>query len=153
MMNIGLVSITGVDSKVAAELAIAEKIGLSLDATYTFQRALDLTDENSKTYRNQIPYTPEHSLSASAFFTNPIVDVGYNLIFVGDRYRLAQNAADKLVEGYVDQSVTLSKEIPLHYGALKLQAQVLNIFDVQYEVVKNYPMMGRNYKVKLIYKF
>ena len=153
MMNIGLVSITGVDSKVAAELAIAEKIGLSLDATYTFQRALDLTDNSSKTYRNQIPYTPEHSLSASAFFTNPIVDVGYNLIFVGDRYRLAQNAADNLVEGYVDQSLTLAKKIPLRYGALKLQAQVLNIFDVQYEVVKNYPMMGRNYKAKLIYEF
>lgn len=153
MMNIGLVSITGVDAKVAAELAFAEKIGLSLDATYTFQRALDITDENSKTYRNQIPYTPEHSLSASAFFTNPIVDVGYNLIFVGDRYRLAQNAADNLVEGYVDQSLTLAKKIPLRYGALKLQAQVLNIFDVQYEVVKNYPMMGRNYKAKLIYEF
>lgn len=153
MMNIGLVSITGVDSKVAAELAIAEKIGLSLDATYTFQRALDLTDNSSKTYRNQIPYTPEHSLSASAFFTNPIVDVGYNLILVGDRYRLAQNTADNLVEGYVDQSLTLAKKIPLRYGALKLQAQVLNIFDVQYEVVKNYPMMGRNYKAKLIYEF
>lgn len=153
MMNIGLVSITGVDTKVAAELAFAEKIGLSLDATYTFQRALDLTDNSSKTYRNQIPYTPEHSLSASAFFTNPILDVGYNLIFVGDRYRLAQNAADNLVEGYVDQSLTLAKKIPLRYGALKLQAQVLNIFDVQYEVVKNYPMMGRNYKAKLIYEF
>ncbi len=153
MMNIGLVSITGVDTKVAAELAFAEKIGLSLDATYTFQRALDLTDENSKTYRNQIPYTPEHSLSASAFFTNPIVDVGCNLVFVGDRYQLAENKPEYLLEGYVDQSVTLAKKIPLRYGALKLQAQVLNIFDVQYEVVSNYPMMGRNYKIKMIYEF
>jgi outer membrane receptor protein involved in Fe transport len=153
MMNIGLVSITGVDTKVAAELAFAEKIGLSLDATYTFQRALDLTDENSKTYRNQIPYIPEHSLSASAFFTNPIVDVGYNLVFVGDRYQLAENKPEYLLEGYVDQSVTLAKKIPLRYGALKLQAQVLNIFDVQYEVVSNYPMMGRNYKIKMTYEF
>lgn len=153
MMNIGLVSIAGIDSKAAVELAFAEKIGLSLDATYTFQRALDITDENSKTYRNQIPYTPEHSLSASAYFTNPIVDFGYNLIYVGDRYRLAQNNAESLVEGYVDQSVTLTKKIPLRYGALKLQAQVLNIFDVQYEVVKSYPMMGRNYKIKMIFEF
>lgn len=153
MMNIGLVSITGVDAKVAAELAFAEKIGLSLDATYTFQRALDLTDENSKTYRNQIPYTPEHSLSAAAYFTNPIVDFGYNLIYVGDRYQLAENKSEYLLEGYVDQSVTLAKKIPLRYGALKLQAQILNILDVQYEVVSNYPMMGRNYKIKMIYEF
>ena len=153
MMNIGLVSIAGIDSKAAVELAFAEKYGLSLDATYTFQRALDITDENSKTYRNQIPYTPEHSLSASAYFTNPIVDFGYNLIYVGDRYQLAENKLEYLLEGYMDQNVTLAKRIPLRYGALKLQAQVLNIFDVQYEVVKSYPMMGRNYKIKMTYEF
>ena len=152
-MNIGLVSIAGIDSKAAVELAFAEKYGLSLDATYTFQRALDITDENSKTYRNQIPYTPEHSLSAAAYFTNPIVDFGYNLIYVGDRYQLAENKPEYLLEGYVDQCVTLAKKIPLRYGALKLQAQVLNIFDVQYEVVSNYPMMGRNYKIKMTYEF
>ncbi len=153
MMNIGLVSITGVDSKVAAELAFAEKCRLWLDATYTFQRAVDLTNEKSKTYGNQIPYTPMHSASASAYLTTPYVDFGYNLVFVGDRYRLAQNTSDNLVEGYVDQSVTLSKKIPFKYGALKMQAQVLNIFDVQYEVVKSYPMMGRNYKFKIVYEF
>ena len=153
MMNIGLVSIAGVDGKVAVELDFAEKCGLSLDATYTFQRALDITDPESKTYHQQIPYTPVHSLSASAYFTNPIVDFGYNLIIVGDRYRLAQNTAENLVEGYVDQSITLAKKIPLRYGVLKLQAQVLNIFDIQYEVVKSYPMMGRNYKIKAIYEF
>ena len=153
MMNIGLVSIAGVDGKVAAELAFAKKIALSLDATYTFQRAVDLTDEKSKTYGNQIPYTPKHSASASAYLTTPYVDFGYNLVFVGDRYRVAQNTLDNMVEGYVDQSVTLSKKIQFKYGALKLQAQVLNIFDVQYEVVKSYPMMGRNYKFKIVYEF
>ena len=153
MMNIGLVSIAGMDGKVAAELAFAKKIALSLDATYTFQRAVDLTDEKSKTYGNQIPYTPKHSASASAYLTTPYVDFGYNLVFVGDRYRVAQNTLDNMVEGYVDQSVTLSKKIQFKYGALKLQAQVLNIFDVQYEVVKSYPMMGRNYKFKIVYEF
>ncbi|MBO4741771.1 MAG: TonB-dependent receptor, partial [Bacteroidales bacterium] len=71
----------------------------------------------------------------------------------GDRYRLAQNKPETLVEGYVDQSVILSKEIMLKYGNLKLQAQVLNLFDVQYEVVNSYPMMGRNYKFKIMYEF
>jgi outer membrane cobalamin receptor len=102
---------------------------------------------------HQIPYTPEHSLSAMAFLKTWLVDFGYNIIYVGDRYRLAQNKPETLVEGYVDQSVILSKEIMLKYGNLKLQAQVLNLFDVQYEVVNSYPMMGRNYKFKIMYDF
>ena len=153
MMNIGLVSIAGVDAKVAAELAFAKKIGLSLDATYTFQQALDISDEKSKTYNQQIPYTPRHSASASLYLTSRIVDFGYNLVFVGDRYKLGQNIESNLVEHYMDQSVILAKKIDLKHGSLKLQAQVLNLFDVQYEVVKNYPMMGRNYKIKLVYEF
>ena len=81
-------------------------------------------------------------------------DIGYNIIYVGNRYRLAQNTENNLVQGYVDQSITLSKYITLKDGALlTIQAQVLNIFDVQYEVIKNYPMMGRNYKINVSYFF
>lgn len=153
MINIGQVAITGVDAKVAADFSLAQYVYLSLDATYTFQRAIDVTDEKSKTYMHQIPYTPEHSFSAMAFLKTRVVDFGYNIIYVGDRYRLAQNKPETLVEGYVDQSVILSKEIMLKYGNLKLQAQVLNLFDVQYEVVNSYPMMGRNYKFKIMFEF
>ena len=153
MINIGRVSITGVDAKVAADLMFSRYLSLSLDATYTFQQAIDVTDEKSKTYMHQIPYTPEHSLSAMTFLKTRVVDFGYNIIYIGDRYRLAQNKPETLVEGYVDQSVILSKEIMLKYGNLKLQAQVLNLFDVQYEVVNSYPMMGRNYKFKIMFEF
>ncbi|MBR5028198.1 MAG: TonB-dependent receptor, partial [Bacteroidales bacterium] len=153
MMNIGLVEITGVDAKATADFSFPKEIGLSLDATYTFQHALDISDEKSKTYNQQIPYTPRHSASASLYLTSRIVDFGYNLVFVGDRYKLGQNIESNLVEGYVDQSVILSKEIMLKYGNLKLQAQVLNLFDVQYEVVNSYPMMGRNYKFKIMFEF
>ena len=80
-------------------------------------------------------------------------DIGYNVICVGNRYRMAQNTDNNLVRGYVDQSIILSKNIELKSGRLTVQAQVLNLFDVQYEVIKNYPMMGRNYKINVSYSF
>ena len=161
MMNIGRVDILGLDAKVEVSLSnfaqrftLSETV-LSVALNYSFQSAMDKTDEGSKTYNQQIPYTPKHSGGAMLHLEIPYYfDIGYNIIYVGNRYRLAQNSENNLVQGYVDQSITLSKYITLKDGALlTIQAQVLNIFDVQYEVIKNYPMMGRNYTINVSYFF
>lgn len=161
MMNIGRVDILGLDAKVEVSLSnFAQRFTLSdavlsVALNYSFQSAMDKTDEGSKTYNQQIPYTPKHSGGAMLHLEIPrYFDIGYNIICVGDRYRLAQNSENNLVHGYVDQSITLSKNIALKNNALlTIQAQVLNLFDVQYEVIKNYPMMGRNYKINVSYFF
>lgn len=153
MQNIGEVSVLGFDATMEVNTISVNKLKLSLSANYSFLRALDVTDPSSKTYRQQIPYTPRHSAGASFFLTSGIVDFGYNLVFVGDRYRLAQNTENNLVGSYVDQSIILSKSMDFKFGTIKIQFQVLNIFDVQYEVIKSYPMMGRNYKLNVTYKF
>ena len=153
MQNIGEVSILGLDATIEMNTISINKLKLSITANYSFQQAIDVTDPNSKTYRQQIPYTPRHSAGASFFLTSGIVDFGYNLVFVGDRYRLAQNTENNLVGSYVDQSIILSKSMDFKFGTIKIQFQVLNIFDVQYEVIKSYPMMGRNYKLNVTYKF
>jgi outer membrane cobalamin receptor len=141
-------------SNFAQRFTLSETV-LSVALNYSFQSAMDKTDEGSKTYNQQIPYTPKHSGGAMLHLEIPrYFDIGYNIICVGDRYRLAQNSENNLVHGYVDQSITLSKNIALKNNALlAIQAQVLNLFDVQYEVIKNYPMMGRNYKINVSYFF
>lgn len=161
MMNIGRVDILGLDAKVEVSLSnfaqrptLSDAV-LSVALNYSYQSAMDKTDEGSKTYNQQIPYTPKHSGGAMLHLEIPrYFDIGYNIICVGNRYRLAQNSENNLVHGYVDQSITLSKNIALKNNALlTIQAQVLNLFDVQYEVIKNYPMMGRNYKINVSYFF
>ena len=155
MMNIGRVDILGLDAKVEVSLSsFAQKFTLSAAVNYSYQSAKDKTAANSKTYNQQIPYTPKHSGGGMIYLEIPkYFDMGYNLIYVGDRYRLAQNTENNLVQGYVDQSFLVSKSIKLKTGTLSMQAQVLNIFDIQYEVIKNYPMMGRNYKINISYSF
>lgn len=155
MTNMGKVEIVGLD--VTSSSSLMGKFDLNgtrrydviLDLGYSYQYAVDRTDPKGKSYGHQIPYTPRHSGNISLTATTPWVDVGYSVMLVGKRYCMQQNTTANLVKGYVDQGITLTHEFDLGKSSLKAKVQVLNIFNVQYEVVRSYPMMGRNYRVGL----
>ncbi len=148
-MNLGLVDITGLDVKATMDWEW-ERYSLSTTLTYSYQRALDHSDPNEpKTYGHQIPYTPLHSGGLTLYLKTPWVNVGYNCMVVGERYYMQQNSDDSRMAAYTDQGVTIDRTFELGFCDVRLQAQVLNIFDVQYEVVRSYPMMGRNFRIKL----
>ena len=166
MKNMGIVEITGADLTATASLYRADSNGthpwqVDLSLGYSWQQAVDRTDPESKSYGHQIPYTPRHSGNAALIVQSPWVDLGYTLTLVGDRYYLEQNSAASRVPGYADHGITLSHDFPLGRrhtaphtadtrSRLKVKAQVLNLLDKQYEVVRSYPMMGRNYRLALI---
>ena len=159
MTNMGKVEVLGID--VTANASLSGKFDLNgirrydliLDVGYSYQYAVDRTTPGGKSYGHQIPYTPRHSGNLSLTATTPWVDLGYSVMLVGERYRLYQNTAANLVQGYVDQGITLTRTFDLWHGTLKAKAQVLNLFDVQYEVVRGYPMMGRNYRIGITWSF
>lgn len=144
MQNLGRVDIYGVD--VACEGTFGQ---LRLHLNYSYQCALDVTDPESKTYRNQIPYTPRHSGGAALTWEASWLTLSYNAQLVGERYSLGQNALNYRLRPYVDQGVTLSYQ----WKSYTFRLQCLNLFNVQYEVVQCYPMMGRNYRISIHYKF
>ena len=150
MMNLGEVSIQGLDIKTDITHRWTRN-SVNMSATYSHQRAVDLTDPDSKTYNNQIPYTPKHSASFSLYWETPHLNIGYTAVWVGRRYYLQQNTPESELPAYHDHSISIDRDIDLPVGMLKVQAQILNLFDVQYEVVHNYPMMGRHFKIKLTY--
>ena len=155
MTNLGKVEIIGVDVSSSSslkgqfDLNGTRRYDIILDLGYSYQYAVDRTDPNGKSYGHQIPYTPRHSGNIALTATTPWVDVGYSVMLVGKRYCMHQNTTANLVQGYVDQGITLTHEFDLGKSSLKAKVQVLNIFNVQYEVVRSYPMMGRNYRVGL----
>ncbi len=164
MQNLGKVEVRGVDisatsrfSGGASSIFVPGDWRRLLDVTltlgYSFQYAVDRTDPSGKVYGHQIPYTPRHSGSMALVVSTKWVDVGYSATLVGRRYRMSQNTNANMVKGYVDQGIRVSRQFWLKHGKLDVKAQVLNLFDVQYEVVKNYPMMGRNYRVGVGYAF
>lgn len=150
MWNIGRVDILGVDVTAAFNIA-----SVACNLNYTFQHAVDRTDPNDpelgKTYGHQIAYTPRHSGGGSLRWENKWLNVGATAMVVGERYYRRQNSPETLLPAYCDFGLSVDRDIDLRWGNMKVQVQVQNLFDVQYEVVRSYPMMGRNYRLKITY--
>ena len=142
MMNFGEADIWGADVSASLCLGLAKKVSILLDANYSFLYAVDVTDASAKNYRHQLPYTPRHSGSLTLSIENPIVNVSYLLSAVGERYMLPQNTERNLMEGYLEHGVSLNRCFKFSGVGLRLQAELLNITNGQYEVIKNYPMPG-----------
>lgn len=91
MANYGKVHATGMDITLATATSISKDIKLIMSGSYTWQQAIDLTDPDSKSYKDQLPYTPEHSGNVSAIIETPWLNVGYSIVGVSKRYCLSQN--------------------------------------------------------------
>ena len=79
--------------------------------------------------------------------------MGYSCMLVGERYFRQQNLDETRLPAYADHGITADRTFELPVGDLRLQLQLLNLLDVQYEVVRSYPMMGRNFRIKATYSF
>ena len=57
------------------------------------------------------------------------------------------------MKAYADHSISLYRIFTLGANRLRLQADMLNIGNRNYEVVRFYPMPGRNYQCSIQYYF
>ncbi len=152
MLNYGKVYIAGAELNTFWQYRITSKYILRLNGNVTYQKAVDRTDPNSKTYNHQIPYTPLWSGSASLSLQTPWITVTYALIGCDKRYALSQNIPANEVPGYIDQSITLSHDLKFRNDSmLSLKLELLNIANEQYEIIRNYPMQGFGLRFKVVY--
>ncbi len=147
MMNLGEVDITGVDATLSTELSLSDEVKLLLSGNYTYQKAIDVTDPGDKNYKDQIPYTPEHTGNASVSIEHPWVNLSYSLMATSDRYMLPQNIEDNRISGYTEHTLSANRTFSLGRCKLRLQAELINLTDKTYEVIKWYPMPGRSYRL------
>ena len=149
MINEGRVDILGVDATAQLQLST-----VSLQLNYGFAHAVVRTDPtDAKTYGAQIPYTPRHSGGVSLRWENRWVNLGASAMVVGHRYSDSQNSLSARLPAYADLGLSADRRFDLRWGEMRVQLQVLNLLDVQYEVVRSYPMMGRNYRLNITYVF
>ncbi len=148
MVNLGLVSIRGVDAAVGTSLALGPA-SADLRATYTFQKAQDFTDPQSPWYGGQIPYIPWHSGSFVAGFDYGRWHLNYSFIYTGERYEAVANILENHAQPWYTSDLSLSRSFALGSHELKGTLEVNNIFNQQYEVVQCYPMPGTNFRLIL----
>lgn len=149
MMNMGEVSIGGLDVNLSAEIPLHEKLSLLAQAAYTYQKAIDITNEEAKNYKDQIPYTPEHSGNVSLSLLNPWLNFSYHMTCVGDRYALPQNIEDNRIASYAEQGISVNREFQIHACKLRLQGELLNLANKTYDVIQYYPMPGRSWRLSV----
>lgn len=156
MMNIGKVKIRGIDMTCRAAIRPVRDITAEINLTYTYQRAQDYTDPtdtgNGGSYLGQIAYVPWHSGSVTAHASwRECLDLNYSFIYVGERYHNSANIPVNYEQPWYTHDLSLAYRFALRRVKCGVTLEVNNLFNQQYDVINNYPMPGRNYK--LILKF
>ena len=146
-VNLGHVDIWGADLNVEAAFRPAEKHRLLALLNYTWQRAVDVTDPSAVYYKDQIPYTPEHSGAASLAWENPWLNLSLHGTGSSERYASVQNIAANRLDGYVEWGIALYRSFGWKGVDCSVRCDVQNIGNKQYSIVKSYPMPGRSYKL------
>jgi vitamin B12 transporter len=154
MMNIGLVEIRGIDIVSDKSLQLSRQLVFNLRTTYTYQQAQDFTERRNpdlqkETYGGQIPYIPWHSGSVIAAFLYKNWRFNYSYIYTGERYHNSANIPENYEQPWYTSDISFSKEFRMKKPLYKISAEINNVFNQDYEVVVNYPMPRRNYKIIL----
>lgn len=149
MLNLGLVDIRGVDANAMVTLVPMRDLALTFRAQYTFQRAIDITDPSDNYYRDQIPYIPRHSGSAVFNGQWRRLGVNYSFIYVGERYNQQENIRYNYTQPWYTSDISFSYDLPIKAVKLRALLEINNLLSQDYDVILNYPMPKRNYRVTL----
>ena len=148
MTNKGVVEMKGVDVTLKINSLPVAQGEVRLMSNFSYLKATDRTP-NSDNYGEQIPYTPQHSGVASLSFQRKWWELGYNLQYTGVRWIGQTTVRNNKMEAYSLHSIFAN----FTYKRIELKAELLNVFNTQYEVVKFYPMPRRNFRIRMGWGF
>lgn len=149
MLNLGKVDIRGVDVSALVTIKPFSDFYATMRLQYTYQRAIDVTNPADNYYRDQIPYIPHHSGSAVVNLTWRRWNLNYSFIYVGERYNQQENIRYNYTQPWYTSDVSLSRDFTLRRVMLRALLEVNNLLSQDYDVILNYPMPKRNYRITL----
>ena len=158
MLNLGTVKINGVDAKADMSLYLPLRFVLRGRLNYTFQKAVDVTNENDTYYGHQIPYIPLHSGSVvlGLDWQSKCGDhygLNYSFIYVGERYSQQENSIYNYVQPWYTHDMSLYGEWQIKRWWLKANLEINNLLGQDYEVIQNYPMPKQNVRCTLAVRY
>ncbi len=153
MRNLGKVSMTGADIFLNGRMILPGNTSMHLTANCSVRKAIDITDPQSKNYRHQIQYTPIISGNILFDVRTRWADLTYTLNAVGRRYCLPQNIKANEMPAYFDHSISIGKSFTFRAVEIRIAAEAQNLSGENYEVVRFYPMPGRNYRIMIKFTY
>lgn len=152
MYNIGLVDIRGLEVNVKTAFEPVTGLVVNLGANYTYQKAVDVTSKSEETYKNQIPYIPKNNGSFLTRLDYRNWRANYSFIYTGFRYNQKANNIYNYMEPWYTHDAAIGYEFKLKKGSFNINGEVNNLLNQQFDIIPNFPMPGRNYRLTLNYK-
>jgi len=158
MLNLGVVKINGVDAKGDFSFFLPLRFVLRTRLSYTYQKAIDVTDSKDVYYRHQIPYIPKHSGSVvcGLEWTSKRGDhygFNYSFIYVGERYGQQENSIYNYVQPWYTHDLSVYGEWGIKPVWLKANFELNNMLGQDYEVIQNYPMPKQNIRCTVAVRY
>jgi outer membrane cobalamin receptor len=138
MVNLGVVDIRGADAAVVAAWRPGGAWHAESRLNYTFQRARDVTRASDSFHGDQIPYIPVHAGTLALGVGRGAWDLNYSFIYTGQRFNASANIPENREKPWYTSDVAISWS----GRRARVTAEVNNLFNQQYEVVRCYPMPG-----------
>lgn len=152
-VNLGKVRCAGLDMTLSADWSVTARHHLFFQGSYTLCSARNRTAAVQESYGKQLAYTPLHSGAASVAWENPWVNAALSVTAAASRWATNEHTMTTSVPGYAEWGIALYRTLRLAALSLDLRADVLNVLDKRYEVIRRYPMPGRAYKLSAVLRF
>lgn len=150
MVNVGRVRGMGADLTLDARFRIAPGHALFLAGNYSLQQVTDRTLRGGSSYARQLAYTPLHSGALSLAWENPWCGLAARVTAAGERWTTnTHQPKDTRLAPYAEFGLAAYRTFRLRAFSLEVRADLVNVSDAQYEIIRRYPMPGRSAKLSL----
>ena len=155
IMNLDRATIIGTDVVSNVSFRVSRHHLLAFNANYSWQRAMNSTARLSLYYHFQLPYIPQHTLTATLSWENPWANMAVTTSVQSCRWTTVEHAAGTRMPGFGVTDLSLWRSFYLLTGnrrgraPLTLRFTLQNLFDRQYALVAHYPMPGRSWRMQL----
>ena len=132
------------------------KLGINFTQKSSLNVAQDISDRNSPTFQHQIPYTPFWLHASELTVKHKKLSIAYQYSYNDFRFVLGENIAANVLDAYH------LHDLRIHYGfkvkteskhGFRFHFKINNLFNEQYQVMRGFPMPGRNYEFGLTWMF
>ncbi len=132
-----------------------KKVRLQLGANYGFTESItkevELASDNS--LGQQLIFVPKHTGNAQLHVAYGNASIFYNHTVVGEAYDASDNNENSIIDSYNIASLGLSYTQKYNKLSIGISAQVNNIWDRDYVVIRFRPMPRRNFLIGITIKF
>jgi outer membrane receptor protein involved in Fe transport len=151
MQNIGKVNVFGIDESLELNYSFSSNWSAFFNLNYTYQAALDITDKESPTFKNQVAYIPKHTGNMDLTLKRKNSGLRVSSFMSSFKYALNENVQSNQIDGYATLDLAVFTALKFKMNELRIQLTCKNCTNTSYAVVRYYVMPGRSYLITLNY--